>query len=78
MPEEGKTKERQLAEAVRDACWRAARAAYEQAAISGLCHEGAWECALDAIRALDPDSVIEKSAPAVDPPSRTPPPGGAR
>ena len=40
-----------LATDVRDACLNAARAAYENAGISGLCEEGRWECALDAIRA---------------------------
>lgn len=49
---------RQLAEAVRQACLKAAREAYENAGISGLCEEGRWECALGAIRALDVDAVI--------------------
>ena len=45
--------------------WRAllidaAMAAYEQAGLSGLCHEGRWECALAALRrtplpSLQPD-----------------------
>lgn len=47
-----------LARAVRDACVKAAQEAYENAGISGLCEEGRWECALDAIRALDLDAVI--------------------
>jgi len=47
-----------LAEAVRQACLNAARAGYENAGISGLCEEGRWECAVDAIRALDLDTVI--------------------
>lgn len=49
---------RRLAEAVRQACLNAARAGYENAGISGLCEEGRWECAVDAIRALDLDTVI--------------------
>lgn len=49
---------RRLAEAVRRACLNAARQGYENAGISGLCEEGRWECALDAIRALDVDAVI--------------------
>lgn len=28
-------------------------AAYERAQADGLCHDGAWECALEAMRALD-------------------------
>ncbi|HEV7165858.1 MAG TPA: acetyltransferase [Gammaproteobacteria bacterium] len=44
---------KQLAEAVRAACLKAAREAYEQAAMSGLCHEGAVEASLGAIQMLD-------------------------
>jgi hypothetical protein len=46
-----------LAEAVRQACIEAAQAAYEDARLDGLCHEGAWECAVDAIRSLDLASI---------------------
>lgn len=49
--------ERRLAEAVRAACLQAAQDAYESAAMSGLCEEGAIEVALGAIRALDLDAV---------------------
>ncbi|MBI3778509.1 MAG: acetyltransferase [Gammaproteobacteria bacterium] len=49
---------RLLAGAVRDVCLKAAREAYENAGISGLCEEGRWECALDAIRSLDLEAVI--------------------
>ena len=47
-----------IAEAVREACLNAARQAYENAGISGLCEEGRWECAVGAIQSLDLDSVI--------------------
>ncbi len=47
-----------LAEAVREACLKAGRDAYENAGISGLCEEGRWECAVDAIRSLDLEAVI--------------------
>jgi len=50
--------ERELAEAVRKACLEAALEAYEQAATSGLCGEGAWECAVGAIRSLNLEPVI--------------------
>ncbi|MHB8534958.1 MAG: acetyltransferase [Sulfuricaulis sp.] len=49
---------RRIAEAVREACLKSARAAYENAGISGLCEEGRWECAVDAIRALDIETLI--------------------
>ena len=41
-----------MAEAVRQACLAAALQAYEDAGLSGLGHEGRWECAVDAIRAM--------------------------
>jgi len=53
---------RRLAEAVRNACVEAARRGYEEAAMSGLCHEGAAEASIDAIRMLDIDAVIAKAA----------------
>ena len=49
---------RQLVEAVRDACLKTARDAYENAGISGLCEEGRWECAVAAIRSLDLEAII--------------------
>lgn len=47
-----------LANAVRHACIKTALAAYEDARMSGLCHEGAWECAVDAMRSLDLASMV--------------------
>ena len=55
---------RQLGEAVRRACVEAALTSYEDAAISGLCHEGAWEAAVSAIRGLDLDALPEANVPA--------------
>lgn len=49
-----------LATAVREACVRAALAAYEDAAMNGLCHEGAWECAIDAMRSLDLERLLNE------------------
>ena len=49
----------QVAAAVRNACVRAALDGYEQAQIAGLCQEGAWECAVDAMRKLDLKSILE-------------------
>jgi hypothetical protein len=42
----------QIAESVRQACIEAAIHAYADAGLSGLCHEGRWECAVDAMRGL--------------------------
>ena len=42
----------QRAEAVRQACIAAALRAYEDGGLSGLCQEGRWEYAVDAMRGL--------------------------
>lgn len=54
----GECEARRVGTAVRDACRAAALEAYEHAARSGLCHEGAWECAMGAIADLDLEQVI--------------------
>ncbi len=52
------TDPRDIAEAVRRACVDAALEAYEDAQIRGLCREGAWEVAIEAVRSLDVAAVI--------------------
>jgi hypothetical protein len=49
-----------LAEAIRAACLEAALRAYEDAGISGLCEDGRWECAVQAIQGLDVTALIKK------------------
>ena len=44
---------RELAEAIRAACLEAAKKGYAEAAMSGLCHEGAVEASVGAISTLD-------------------------
>ena len=51
-----------LAEAVREACLRAALAAFEDASVSGLCCDGAWECAVGAVETLDLEAVLRSAA----------------
>ena len=51
-----------LAERVRSACLQAALDAYEQAGISGLCGEGRWELAAQAIANLDLARLLEADA----------------
>lgn len=48
-----------VGEAVRAACLNAARLAYEDAGIRGLCADARWEVALGAIRQLDLSSIVE-------------------
>lgn len=50
--------DRVLLEAVRQACLRAAADAYEEAGIRGLCDEGRWEYALQAIRTIDLGALL--------------------
>jgi hypothetical protein len=45
---------------VRVHCIDAALKAYEDAGISGLCAEGRWELAIQAMRCLDLNSVINQ------------------
>lgn len=47
-------------EAVRLACLNAARDAYEDAGLRGLCPEGRWEAALGAISSLDLTAVTSQ------------------
>ena len=49
-----------LAEAVRTACLEAALRAYEEAGISGLCHEGRWEYAVQAIQGIDLVALLKQ------------------
>jgi hypothetical protein len=49
-----------VAERVREACIRAALDGYRQAAMSGLCHEGACEAAVDAVRMLDLAALLQQ------------------
>ncbi len=55
------TDQHRLAQAVRQACIQAALAAYERAASDGLCEAGAWECAIEAIRALNLDPLLRNA-----------------
>jgi len=54
--------DRQLALSIRNACIAAAREAYEDAGIRGLCPEGRWEAALGAIEAIRLDEFIVEHA----------------
>lgn len=58
--EAGLAEQRRLAEAVRAACIRAALAGYEDASLSGLCHEGVWERVIDAMRELKLEEIIQR------------------
>ena len=50
-----------LAETVRTACLEAALHAYEDAGISGLCEEGRWECAVQAIKGVNLSALVKQA-----------------
>jgi hypothetical protein len=50
-----------IAQAMRDACVEAALQAYDDAGIRGLCAEGRWEVALDAIKMVDLASIARRA-----------------
>lgn len=50
------------AERVRAACVATARAAYFDAAASGLCGEGALEAALGAMQGIDLDALVRQTS----------------
>ncbi len=56
----------QTAEVVRQACLAAALRAYEDAGLSGLCHEGRWEYAVDTMRGLPLRPLLPTLCPAAD------------
>jgi hypothetical protein len=51
-------RDQRVAEAMRAACVAAAQASYERAATDGLCDEGAWEVAIDAMRSIDVAAIL--------------------
>lgn len=59
MTKTTQSKEQQIAQTVRNICIRASLEGYENATASGLCHEGAWEAAISAMRMLDLDAILE-------------------
>jgi hypothetical protein len=53
-----------LADEIRDACLEAAMRAWEDAGLRGICRDGRWELAVDAMRRVDLRSVVDERAPA--------------
>jgi hypothetical protein len=51
-----------IAEAVQAACIEAALRAYEDAGLSGLCREGQWERAVDAMRGVSLCTLLQTLA----------------
>lgn len=58
-----------LGERVRDAVLQAGLAAFEDAAMQGLCCDGAWEVAVSAMRRVDVEEVLAASGTPTDRPA---------
>jgi hypothetical protein len=56
----GGSDSRKIAEKTRRACLDAAARAYDDAKLRGMCSEGAWDYALDAIRSLNLDQLEDE------------------
>ena len=52
-----------MAEAVREACVEVVLDAYEEAGIRGLCAEGRWEYAVEALRRFELTKVLQDVEP---------------
>lgn len=54
--------ELEVAELVKAACVRTFTEAYEMASISGLCHQGSFDVALDAMKSLELEKLLRETA----------------
>jgi hypothetical protein len=61
-PQEEEDQQLRVAEAVRAACLAVMQESYEEGRMRGLCHEGAWEYAMGAVRTLDLRRVLSQLA----------------
>lgn len=50
----------QIIERIRQACIKIAQEAYEDAGLRGLCHEGRWEVAIDALKHANHQKLINQ------------------
>lgn len=53
---------RAVAEKIRAAYLETALTSYEDAAANGLCAQGAWECAVDAMRHVEISALLQELA----------------
>ena len=60
MKEEYSEKIEKIAEDLRDFFIKTAIEKYEDASIAGLCAEGAWEAAIDAVRTMDLKKILNE------------------
>lgn len=65
----GRDERARLAEAVRRECLRVLLEAHERGGFAGLCAEGRFELAVDAVRSLSLEAVLQDAADDDDGPS---------
>lgn len=59
MDQDANAEMRAVAEKIRAAYLETALNSYEDASASGLCAQGAWECAVDAMRRLEITDLLK-------------------
>jgi hypothetical protein len=69
---------RAVAEKIRAAYLETALTSYEDAAANGLCAQGAWECAVDAMRHLEIIDLLQLLPVEVDDQTSSRLPSGSR
>jgi hypothetical protein len=74
----GNSEVRAVAEKIRAAFVDAALISYEDAAANGLCAQGAWECAVDAMRHVEIIDLLQALPQAVDDQTSSRLPSGSR
>jgi hypothetical protein len=56
-----------IAKHIRETCIKAVLQAYEDAGVQGLCQEGRWEAAVDALRSVELTPLLrELKGPSAD------------
>jgi hypothetical protein len=78
MNANGNPEMRAVAEKIRAAFVETALTSYEDAAANGLCAQGAWECAVDAMRRVDIIDLLQALPQVVDDQTSSRLPSGSR
>jgi hypothetical protein len=66
MTGDAEARQLRLVEHVRRACAEAVAAGFQDAAMSGLCHEGAVEAAVGAVQSLKAEALLAAAEAAID------------
>jgi hypothetical protein len=69
---------RAIAEKIRAAYVETALTSYEDASANGLCAQGAWECAVDAMRHVEITELLKELSQPIDDQTSSRLPSGSR